>query len=129
MIPNQGGDHIYSNKNWTSIKSYFVALVFIAGIVFLGPLDFVTSSSIINSWADSLYQLMLPRSSSFDHPVDNLVVWSCQVGVPDPGTESCEEWLERRDSLVYSRDFRNDPIFFYASDLVSSFFFTDYLYR
>ena len=102
---------------------FFVALVFIAGIVFLVLLDFVTNSSIVNLWADSLYQLKLPWSSPFDPPVDNLVLGLGQVGVPVPGTESCEEWLERRDSLVYSRDFRNDPIFVYASDLVSSFFF------
>lgn len=106
MLPNQAGDHIYSNMKWTSLMPSFVALVVIVGIVFLGPLDIVSKTSMVHSWTGSLYHFTtLPWSSSFDLPVDDLVVKSGQFGVLDSGTKSCEEWLERQDSLVYSRDF------------------------
>lgn len=119
MIPNQGGDHIHNNKKWTNLMPFFVALVVIAGIAFLGPLDIVTKSSMVQSWADSLYHFTtLPWSSSFDLPVDDLVVGSGQFGVLDSGTESCEEWLERQDLLAYSRDFKNEPVFLFGSDEV-----------
>lgn len=54
--------------------------------------------------------------------VDDLVFKSGQFGVLDSGTESCEEWLERQVSLVNTRDFKDEPIFVYGSDEVSSFF-------
>lgn len=123
MIPNQEGGHSHTPKKWTNLMPLFVALVVIAEIAFLGRLDIVTKSSTVNSWADSFYQFTtLPWSSSFDPPIDDFVVGSGQFGVLDSQTESCEEWLERQDSVVYSRDFKIHPILVSANEEVSSFF-------
>lgn len=36
----------------------------------------------------------------------------------ESGIEKCIEWLERVDSVNYSRDFSKDPIFIYGGDKV-----------
>lgn len=36
----------------------------------------------------------------------------------DDGGESCEEWLEREDSVVYSRDFEKHPVYVTGAEQV-----------
>ncbi|WOH04738.1 hypothetical protein DCAR_0624150 [Daucus carota subsp. sativus] len=117
-MPNHGADQPHSPKRWSNLMPLFVALVVIAEIAFLGRLDIVTKSSTVNSWADSFYQFTtLPWASSFDPPpIDEFVIGSDQFGVLDSDTESCEVWLERQDSVVYSRDFQSHPIFVSANE-------------
>ncbi|CAN1278557.1 Putative fucosyltransferase-like protein [Linum perenne] len=76
-----------------------------ATIAFLGRLDMAKNAAAkVDSWADSVFYrpppalnkdaaAMLPR-------IDDGVL----------ELESCEEWLEREDSVIYSRDFDKDPI-------------------
>lgn len=82
----------------------FVALVVIAEIAFLGRLVMAKDVDLVNSWADSFYQFIAWSSSSSSS--------SCAVGGDVGSTgETCEDWLERQDSMVYSRDFHKNPIF------------------
>ncbi|KAJ8763580.1 hypothetical protein K2173_002463 [Erythroxylum novogranatense] len=98
-------------RKWSNVLPVFVALVVLAEILFLGRLDMAKNAALVDSWADSWFDRSLPSRD-----------WG--VGSEDLGarferfhgthknveTESCEEWLEREDDVVYSRDFGKDPI-------------------
>lgn len=87
-----------------------VALVVIAEILFLGRLDIANKASRLNSWADSFYQFTsLPWAG--DEPLGSGRVVE-EMGVVEEEKEEggCEEWLEREDAVVYSRDFSKHPI-------------------
>lgn len=86
-----------SRKKWTNLMPYFIALVVMAEIAFLGRLDMAKNAAMLNSWADSL----LRQSSD---PADGLA----SVSVSED--ESCETWLAQQDAVVYSRDFDKDPV-------------------
>ncbi|KAG6419680.1 hypothetical protein SASPL_116189 [Salvia splendens] len=75
-------------KKWSNFLPILVVLVVIAEITFLGHLDVVENVDMVNSWADSFYH---------SNPAPELV-------------DSCEAWLEKEDSVPYSRDFDKDPI-------------------
>ncbi|CAN1278559.1 Putative fucosyltransferase-like protein [Linum perenne] len=94
-----------SKRKWSSFLPVFIALVVLVEIAFLGRLDMAKNAAAkVDSWADSVFYrpppalnkdaaAMLPR-------IDDGVL----------ELESCEEWLEREDSVIYSRDFDKDPI-------------------
>lgn len=84
---------------------YFIALVVIAEIAFLGRLDMAKNAAMLNSWADSL----LRQSSD---PADG----SVSVSVSED--ESCETWLAKQDAVIYSRDFDKDPVLVSGGDQV-----------
>nr|ABU48860.1 fucosyltransferase 1 [Nicotiana benthamiana] len=102
------------NKQWRNWLPLFVALVIIAEFSFLVRLDVAEKA---NSWAESFYQFTTASWSTSKLAVDHGDVEEVQLGVLSgefdhgfvPG--SCEEWLEREDSVAYSRDFDNEPIF------------------
>ncbi|KAA8545873.1 hypothetical protein F0562_020676 [Nyssa sinensis] len=79
-----------------------VALVVVAEIAFLGRLDMAKNLALVKLW---------PDSSSSSSAVGGDEVGLGVFGL-DRSTEAetCEEWLEREDSVVYSRDFQNEPI-------------------
>ncbi|XP_059647794.1 glycoprotein 3-alpha-L-fucosyltransferase A-like [Cornus florida] len=95
-----------SKKRWSNLMPLLVALVVIAEIGFLGRLDMAKNVALFNSWAESFYQF---TSSSPAMVVDEV---GSDVLTVDRSSEleSCEEWLEREDSVVYSRDFQKEPI-------------------
>ncbi|KAI3695579.1 hypothetical protein L1987_78577 [Smallanthus sonchifolius] len=98
-----------SRKKWSNLLPLFLVLVFIAEISFLGRLDLSKNADLLNSWTESFYQFS--TSSSLDE--DSIVgVSGDVVDVVDSGDggESCEELLERVDSVVYSRDFKKEPV-------------------
>lgn len=91
---------VNSRKTWTNLMPIFIALVVIAEIAFLGSFDMTKNASMVNSWADSLLHQPPPAQEAESKYV---------VHVEDGGG-ACEEWLEREDTVVYSRDFDKDPI-------------------
>ena len=97
-----------SNKKWPNLLPLFLTLVFVSEIAFLSRLDLIKQSEFVNSWTESFYQFTtspLVSSSNFLETSDEVPV----AGSGGDG-ESCEEWLEREDRVVYSRDFQKDPI-------------------
>lgn len=104
-------------SNWLPL---LVALVIFVEIAFLARLDMAEKANLVNSWADSFYQF---TTSSWSTPKvgsdeAGLIVLSGEVG-QDLVPESCEEWLQREDSLEYSRDFDKDPIFVHGGEKVT----------
>ncbi|KAJ4917578.1 putative fucosyltransferase-like protein [Raphanus sativus] len=77
-----------------------VALVVIAEIGFLGRLDKVALVDTLTDFFTQSPSLPQPPPSSRSDRKIGVVV-----------TESCEEWLTREDSVTYSRDFHQNPIF------------------
>ncbi|PIN07290.1 Fucosyltransferase [Handroanthus impetiginosus] len=100
-----------NKKKWSNFLPILVGLVVMGEIAFLGRLDMVKNADLVNSWADSFYhftQPVLPSLSTQDALLGH-----------DRGSEdgdSCEAWLEKEDSVPYSRDFNKDPIFVHGND-------------
>ncbi|KAK6159338.1 hypothetical protein DH2020_006652 [Rehmannia glutinosa] len=72
----------------------------------------VKNADLVNSWADSFYHFTGTSS---------LYSWSTEdaESVQDRVYEhegSCEAWLEKEDSVPYSRDFNKDPIFVHGPE-------------
>ncbi|XP_047337462.1 putative fucosyltransferase-like protein [Impatiens glandulifera] len=87
-----------SKKKWVNLMPFAVALVVIAEIAFLGRLDMAENFIRFNSWTENFYQFTSLTSS-------------VTVGLDlDLEQDPCEEWLEKRDSVLYSRDFQNESI-------------------
>ncbi|KAJ8766625.1 hypothetical protein K2173_001145 [Erythroxylum novogranatense] len=98
-------------RKWSNVLPLFVAFLVLAEIAFLGRLDMAKNAALVDSWADSWFD----RS----HPSRDLGVKRDDLGVglervhhkeKHLETESCEDWLEREDAVVYSRDFDKYPI-------------------
>ncbi|CAI9294593.1 unnamed protein product [Lactuca saligna] len=106
-----------SRKKWSNLLPVFLVLVFIAEISFLGRLDLIKNADLLNSWTESFYQFTTASfsSSSLDtaDEVSMFGLSDAALDVLDSGDvgESCEEWLEREDSVEYSRDFKSEPVF------------------
>lgn len=111
------------NKKWRNWLPLFVALVFIAEISFLSKIDMAEKANLVNSWADSFYQFTTSYRSTPELAVDEaesgvLVREVNQASVPG----SCEEWLEREDSVAFSRDFDKEPILVHGREQVTFYF-------
>ncbi|CAN0846483.1 Putative fucosyltransferase-like protein [Linum grandiflorum] len=94
-----------SKRKWSNFLPVFIALVVLVEIAFLGRLDMAKNAAAkVDSWADSVFYNRSPpvlKDEAATLPrIDDGVL----------GLESCEEWLEREDSVIYSRDFDKDPI-------------------
>ncbi|ERM93474.1 hypothetical protein AMTRI_Chr04g247480 [Amborella trichopoda] len=93
----------HSKKRWNKLVPILVALVVVAEIVFLGRLDMAKNAAMMRTW-----------TAGFNSPVD------AEKGIDGLGVIeesvheirgwSCEEWLEREDSVTCTRDFKRDPI-------------------
>ncbi|KAK6136906.1 hypothetical protein DH2020_029351 [Rehmannia glutinosa] len=114
-IPSTSYSSSSSNSNkkkWSNFLPILVGLVVIGEIAFLGRLDMVKNADLVNSWADSFYHFTGTSS---------LYSWSADdaESVQDRVSEhegSCEAWLEKEDSVPYSRDFNKDPIFVHGPE-------------
>lgn len=95
----------------------FVGLVVIAEIAFLGRLDMAKKADLVNSWADSFYKFTtssrLPIAATTSYDEAGLTTLS-DLGSSD----TCEEWLEKEDSVAYARDFHKEPIFVTGAEQV-----------
>lgn len=104
-----------NKKKWSNLMPLCVFIVVIAEILFLGRLDIANKKSLVNSWADSFYQFTtLPWSSknfSFDDDEDSVGSGRVDVHEESSGSESCEEWLDKKDYVAYSRDFEKEPVY------------------
>ncbi|KAL3621154.1 Alpha-(1,3)-fucosyltransferase 11 [Castilleja foliolosa] len=100
-----------NKKKWSNFLPILVGLVVIGEIAFLGRLDAVKNSNLVNSWAESFYHFT--QTSSYSNWATEDSTGSGQdqgrVSGAAPG-QSCESWLEENDSVPYSRDFEKDPI-------------------
>ncbi|XP_076936029.1 glycoprotein 3-alpha-L-fucosyltransferase A-like [Bidens hawaiensis] len=96
-----------SRKKWSNLLPLFLVLVFIAEISFLGRLDLSKNADLLNSWTESFYQFTTSSfsASSLDIADDDPI-----LGVNEAVVDSCEEWLEREDAVVYARDFKQEPV-------------------
>lgn len=95
---------------WSNFLPIFVALVVIAEIAFLGRLDMAKNADLVDSWADSfLYRSTISADmvESGDFGLETVNMDKTN-GVSE--SDSCEEWLEKEDAVVYSRDFDKDPV-------------------
>ncbi|KAI3448108.1 hypothetical protein Pfo_004773 [Paulownia fortunei] len=100
-----------SNKKWSNFLPILVGLVVIGEIVFLGRLDMAKNADLVNSWADSFYYFTqtTPRSWSTEYAESG-------HGQGSEAEDNCQSWLEKEDSVAYSRDFKKDPIFVHGAD-------------
>ncbi|KAK8263196.1 hypothetical protein V6Z11_D12G025500 [Gossypium hirsutum] len=104
-----------SNKTKCSnLMPLVVALVVIAEIAFLGRLDMAKNAAFFDSWPEMFYKY---------HSSDGAEVAGVEkVDIETLGgdqnlfKESCEDWLEREDGVIYSRDFAKDPIWISGAD-------------
>lgn len=122
----------HTKKKWSSWVPLFVALVVIAEIAFLGKLDLAKNADLVNSWADSFYQFTastwLPTHTygGVDGGGGGVEYGLDVVGDrPEQDAirveESCENWLEKVDSVAYSRNFETQPIFVTGGEQVCSY--------
>ncbi|XP_048433064.1 glycoprotein 3-alpha-L-fucosyltransferase A-like isoform X2 [Pyrus x bretschneideri] len=86
-------------RKWSNLIPFFVALVVIAEIAFLGKLDIGNNAGLVDSWADLFARTPLTHE---------VAVPAAESG--DLELLSCEEWLEREDAIEYSRDFDKEPV-------------------
>ncbi|XP_022763374.1 glycoprotein 3-alpha-L-fucosyltransferase A-like isoform X1 [Durio zibethinus] len=99
---------VSNKKKWSSLMPLVVALVVIAEIAFLGRLDMAKNAAFFDSWPEMFYK----SQSSGGVEVAGVEKFGIEAlgGDQNLVKESCEEWLEREDGVVYSRDFGKDPI-------------------
>ncbi|KAK9004513.1 hypothetical protein V6N11_041983 [Hibiscus sabdariffa] len=94
-----------SNKKWLTLMPLLVALLVIAEIGFLGRFGIVKNADLFGSWP------AIFRKSHFSGRLK--LAAAPNSGIPALSGNrnwTCEELLEREDSVVYSRDFSRDPI-------------------
>jgi glycoprotein 3-alpha-L-fucosyltransferase len=110
-LPTSNGFSSMPKKKWSNLMPLLVALVVVAEIALLGRLDMAKNAALVDSWADLFYR----SPPQDDFPLESLA--SDRVSEP----ESCEEWLEREDAVVYSRDFGKDPVLVSGAEKVKHF--------
>lgn len=106
-------------RKWSNWMPFFVAIVVILEIAFLGRLDMAKNAAMLDSLVDIFQK---PHHSS---AVDSFAA-SDDLGVNARVSvaETCEDWLERNDAVNYSRSFDKDPVVVSGDEQV----FFDYAY-
>ncbi|XVF67582.1 hypothetical protein PTKIN_Ptkin10aG0132500 [Pterospermum kingtungense] len=99
---------VSNKKKWSNLMPLVVALVVIAEIAFLGRLDMAKNAAFFDSWPEMFYKSHSSGGAEVAG-VENFGVEALSVDQKSVA-DSCEEWLEREDAVVYSRDFSKDPI-------------------
>ncbi|KAL8541392.1 hypothetical protein ACS0TY_002596 [Phlomoides rotata] len=94
-----------NKKKWSNFLPILVGLVVIGEIAFLGRLDMVKNLDMVNTWADSFYHF----TETTPPPWSTVDTGSGHDRLLETDG-SCEAWLEKEDSVSYSRDFKKDPI-------------------
>ncbi|KAL4276006.1 hypothetical protein HN51_058937 [Arachis hypogaea] len=99
-------------RKCSNLMPLVVALVVIAEIAFLGRLDMAENAAMVT---DFFYR---SRAASVVDGADDLD-FGLLVGrtnKKNSESESCEEWLEREDSVTYERDFNKEPVYVTGAD-------------
>nr|ABG89268.1 alpha-1,3-fucosyltransferase [Lemna minor] len=92
---NAGG-RVGGRRSWVRLLPFFVLMLVVGEIWFLGRLDVVKNAAMVQNWTSS-HLFFLPVSS---------YTWSETV----KEEEDCKDWLERVDAVDYKRDFRVEPV-------------------
>lgn len=111
-LPVSNGSSAPPKKKWSNLMPLLVALVVVGEIAFLGRLDMTKNVALVDSWADLFYRSTTREALAVEPLPLPVPLLKDQVSEP----ESCEAWLEREDAVVYSRDFRKDPILVTGSE-------------
>ena len=122
-LPVSTGRVAVPRKKWPNLMTLFVALVVIAEIAFLGRLDMAKNAAMVDTWADLFHG---PHRESAV-AVDDLRIESLGGG-RNSEFESCKEWLEREDAMIYSRNFTRQPILVYGAEQVQLILAIIYLF-
>lgn len=99
---------VSNKKRWSTLMPWLIALVVIAQLAFLGRLGIAKNAAFFHSWPE-LFRKQYSSSGVKVAGVRNSGIRALG-GQRKSGVETCEEWLEREDTVVYSRDFNKDPI-------------------
>ncbi|XP_068641502.1 glycoprotein 3-alpha-L-fucosyltransferase A-like [Aristolochia californica] len=102
---DQDGCSSPSRRKWSNFLPLLVFLVVVAEITLLGRLDMAKNAAMVNTWAHTFY-----TSSRASINTENDVSGADSVHKLVE-LDSCEEWLERADTVNYTRDLGKDPIF------------------
>ncbi|TYI41277.1 hypothetical protein ES332_A01G008800v1 [Gossypium tomentosum] len=104
---------VSNKKRWSTLMPWLIALVVIAQLTFLGRLGIAKNATYFHSWRE----LLRKQHSSSGVKVAGVRNSGIRGlgGHRYSGLETCEEWLEREDTVVYSRDFNKDPIWISTS--------------
>ncbi|XP_031282316.1 glycoprotein 3-alpha-L-fucosyltransferase A-like isoform X2 [Pistacia vera] len=102
-------------RKWSNWMPFFVALVVIAEIAFLGRLDMAKNAAMFDSLAD-LFHKSSPAATEFEMIGDGDLVIEKPHEPLVEADETCEEWLEKQDAVNYSRDFEKDPVLVSGAD-------------
>ncbi|EXC17335.1 Glycoprotein 3-alpha-L-fucosyltransferase A [Morus notabilis] len=107
-----------SKRKWSNLMPFFVALVVISEIAFLGRLDMVKNAAMVDSWADLFYRAPPAHDEEVHVAIGGLGLDGLAGGGGDRSSEfeGCEKWLEREDSVQYSRDFSEEPVLVSGAD-------------
>ncbi|TYH85954.1 hypothetical protein ES332_D01G008200v1 [Gossypium tomentosum] len=104
---------VSNKKRWSTLMPWLIALAVIAQLAFLGRLGNAKNATFFHSWPE-LFRTQHSSSGVKVAGVRNSGIRGLG-GHRNSGVETCEEWLEREDTLVYSRDFNKDPIWILIS--------------
>ncbi|KAA3468057.1 glycoprotein 3-alpha-L-fucosyltransferase A-like [Gossypium australe] len=104
---------VSNKKRWSTLMPWLIALVVIAQLAFLGRLGIAKNATFFHSWPE-LFRKQHSSSGVKVAGVRNSGIRGLG-GHRYSGVETCEEWLEREDTVVYSRDFNKDPIWISTS--------------
>ncbi|PIA46286.1 hypothetical protein AQUCO_01500060v1 [Aquilegia coerulea] len=121
-----------NKKKWSNLMPLIVAIVVIAEIGFLGRLDMAKNAAMVHTWTKSFYYAslggvstsVLEDDDNFDvlkiHNIINTTSTSNSISNSNiqsesgnnntGGADDCEVWLEKQDTVSYSRDFQKEPI-------------------
>ncbi|KAJ9175314.1 hypothetical protein P3X46_013881 [Hevea brasiliensis] len=108
--PSSSSSVLVPKKKWSKILPVFVVLVVIAEIAFMGRLDVAKNAALVE-WADSLFfKPSSLRDLGFESEGFGQGLGNVRKNEGDLDSDSCKEWLEKEDAVVYKRDFNKDPI-------------------
>jgi glycoprotein 3-alpha-L-fucosyltransferase len=109
-IPISNGVSSVPKKKWSNLMPLVMALVVIVEITFLGRLDMDKNAALVDSWADLFYRSPPQEDLFYRSPPQEDLLESLGFSDRPSESESCEEWLEKEDAVVYSREFEKEPI-------------------
>ncbi|KAK2665082.1 hypothetical protein Ddye_003656 [Dipteronia dyeriana] len=109
VTDNNGSSSPLPKRKWSNWMPSFVALVVILEIAFLGRLDMAKNAAMLDSLVDIFHKPLPSSGVDFFGGADDKGIEKIESGSVLDG-ETCEVWLEREDSAVFSRDFEKVPI-------------------
>ncbi|CAM8971733.1 unnamed protein product [Rhodiola kirilowii] len=109
-LPVSSPNTIAAKRKWSNLTAICVALVVVAEIVFLARLDVANKSVILDSWVQFVNFAPVVRENGVSSEDEDLGFEGLLRDGSTDEAQSCEEWLEREDDMMYSRDFDKQPV-------------------